>query len=255
MKSLLFIVLVCIFPVCIYAQNQQKDPVQDARNHLASMSIPLNHVQPKPGFTLYYNCDSLLFMRGDFGDTIKIWTPAMEWGHTLDEFKDIVKDSSFGKTVFPKYIHPDGRIFVATYSETQFIYRNDSLFQIEDTVSLPKEYFEVMVQEVQGLIADTTAKRIKDSIGEMYKDRHAYLPKLIYAKYMFRNGKKKVKLSNRVNYERDEIVLENEWVEDSKKCFVIRINNREDGEKTSYAYALNEDMRFVWWEGCKNRPK
>jgi hypothetical protein len=248
-----------VFNFILYASTafcQQKDPVQEAKNYLASMNISLNQVQPMPGFTLFYNCDSMLFMRGDFGDTIKIWTPALEWGYHLDEFKEIVNDTSFGRTIFPKSIHSDGRIFVATYFETQLIYRNDSLFQIDDTVSRPEEYFEVMVKEAQGLIADATAKRIKDSIDEIYKDKHAYVPKLIYAKNMFKNGKKKVKLPKRVNYMGDEIELENEWMEGSKKCFVIRINNREDGEKTTYAYALNEDMRFVWWEGCaKDRSK
>jgi len=66
-------------------------------------------------------------------------------------------------------------------------------------------------------------------------------------------AKKKVKLSRKVNYEQDEIVLEREWVENNKKCYVIRINNRFGKEETSYAYAINEDIKFVWWEGCGNR--
>jgi hypothetical protein len=47
--------------------------------------------------------------------------------------------------------------------------------------------------------------------------------------------------------------LEKEWEVNGKKCFVLRINNSHEGQQTSYAYALNEDMKFVWWEGCTGR--
>lgn len=67
---------------------------------------------------------------------------------------------------------------------------------------------------------------------------------------MFNNGRKKVKLATKYNYEKDEIEIEKEWVEGGKKCFLLRINNWFEKTKTTYAYALNEDMKFVWWEGC-----
>ena len=72
---------------------------------------------------------------------------------------------------------------------------------------------------------------------------------------MFKHGKKKVKLSRKFNYEQDEIELEREWIENGKKCYVVRINNRFENEKTSYAYAINEDIKFIWWEGCNNRSR
>ena len=221
-------------------------------SYFKSNNIRLNALNPPKGFITYYNCDSMLFLRGNFGDTIKIWTPGVEWGHSLEQFKDVMNEPHYGKTLFPKSILPDGRILVANYMETTFLLRNDSLFQIEDTVSKPKEYYSMMVDHVLGRIDDSTFTRKRDSIDLLYKDRHAYVPKLIFAKNMFQSGKKKVKLSPKFNYEQDEIELERQWSENGKRCYLVRINNRFENERTSYAYAINEEFKFVWWEGCND---
>jgi hypothetical protein len=220
---------------------------------LDSNHIVLNTLTPPYGYSVYYNCDSMLFIRGDFSDTIKIWTVGLEWAYTLSQFKDLTLTPSYRKNVFAKSLMSDGRILVDTYTETQFIFRNDSLYQIEDTVSLPQEYFDLTVKNTLGLIPDAVVKPLKDSIESLYKDRHIYVPKLIFTKGMFKPGKTKVKLSKKVNYMQDEIELESQWIEGQKKCYVIRINNRFKGEKTSYAYAIDEDLKFIWWQGCGNR--
>ena len=216
-------------------------------------NISLNILKPPKGYETYYNCDSMLFVRGNFDDTIKIWTPGIEWMHTLEQFKEVANKPEFGKTVFPKSISSDGRILVDSYMETVFVFRNDSLYQIEDTVSKPPEYYSTMVDHVMGKIDKAIFTQKTDSIDLLYKDRHSYLPKLIFAKGMFQHGKKKVKLTRRFNYEQDEIELEREWVENGKKCYVVRINNQRENEKTSYAYAINEDLKFIWWEGCNSK--
>jgi hypothetical protein len=231
----------------------QESSIKFSWEFLNENKISLNTLEVPKGYAVFYNCDSMLFVRGDFADTIKIWTPGVEWAHTLEQFSHVIKKPEFGRTTFAKSILSDGRILVANYTETNFIFRNDSLFQVEDTVSKPQEYYTMMVDNMLGKIDKLTYKRYKDSIDLLYKDRHAYVPKLIFAKNMFQQGKKKVKLSPKLNYEQDEIELEQEWEEDQKKCYLVRINNGKGKEKTSYAYAINEDMKFVWWEGCRNR--
>ncbi|OQP48005.1 hypothetical protein A4H97_29635 [Niastella yeongjuensis] len=195
----------------------------------------------------------MLFVRGDFSDTIKIWTPGLEWAHSLEQFKGVMTNPEYGKSIFAKSILSDGRILVDTYIETKFIFKSDSLFELEDTISKPSEYFDLTVKHVQGLIDDATYKEKKDSIELVYNGKHAYIAKLIFAKNMFKPGKKKVKLPRKVNYLKDEIQLEKQWIEDGKNCYLIRINNIENGDKTTYAYAIDEDLKFVWWQGCKSR--
>lgn len=252
MKTL--IVIICWLISC-KALSQADGDFVSSWNYFKENKLALNVIEPPKGFNLYYNCDSILFVRGNFSDTIKIWTPGVEWAHTLDQFKDVVSKPNYGKTIFAKSILSDGRILVVNCMETVFIFRNDSLYEIEDTVSKPKEYFSMLVDHVSGKMDEITYRHKKDSIDLLYKDRHAYVPKLIFAKNMFRQGKKKVTLSRKVNYEKDEIELEREWVENGKKCYLIRINNRFENEKTTYAYAINEDIRFIWWEGCGNRTQ
>jgi len=222
-------------------------------NYFKANKLAVNAIEPPKGFNIFYNCDSMLFVRGDFSDTIKIWTPGSEWAHTLDQFKKVVNKPGYGKTFFAKSIMSDGRILVANYMETVFIFRNDSLYQIEDTVSKPKEYYSMLVDHMLGRMNETTYRHKRDSIDVLYRDRHAYISKLIFTKNMFRDGEKNVKLSSKANYEKDEIKLERQWVENGKKCYLIRINNRFENEKTTYAYAINEDIKFIWWEGCSNR--
>jgi len=245
------IILLFFFTGSVFAQA---DPnFKSTSDYFRSNNIPLNVLQPQKGYSIYYNCDSMLFVRGDFSDTIKILTPGLEWGQTLDEFKETMTKPEYGKTIFAKTILSDGRVFVDTYKETQFIFRNDSLFEIIDTVSWPPAYFDLTVRHVQGLVDDATYKAKTDSIELIYADKHAYIPKLIFARNMFRSGRTKVKLSRKVNYLKDEIQLEKQWNEDGRKCYLIRINNVENGDETTYAYAINEDLKFVWWQGCKGR--
>jgi hypothetical protein len=252
MKTL--IAIICLL-ISVGALSQDDSNFISSSNYFKANRLALNVIEPPKGFNLFYNCDSMLFVRGDFSDTIKIWTPGTEWAHTLAQFKEIMSKSEYGKTVFAKSIMSDGRILVVNSMETLFIFRNDSLYQIEDTVSKPKEYYSMLVDHMLGRMDEKTYKHRKDSIDVLYRDRHAYVPKLIFSKNMFGQGKRKVRLSAKVNYEKDEIELEREWVENGKKCYLVRINNRFEKEKTSYAYAINEDIKFIWWEGCSNRTQ
>ena len=249
MKTLILIIFLTISHNLL---SQDSSSIISAWKFLKENKISLNTLEVPKGYVVSYNCDSMLFVRGDFSDTIKIWTPGVEWAHTLEQFFDVTKKPDFGKTVFAKSVLSDGRILVSSYMETIFIYRNDSLFEVLDTVTKPQEYFTMIVDHMLGKINEDIFNHKKDSIDMLYKDRHVYVPKLIYAKGMFRQGRKKVKLPRKVNYEQDEIELEREWVEDQKKCYLIRINNRKGKEKTTYAYAINENIKFIWWEGCNN---
>lgn len=217
--------------------------------YVRDRSIQLNTLQVPAGYTVYYNCDSLLFVRGNFGDTIKIWTLGMQWAHTLGAFKEVKKNPEFGRSVFIKSVLSDGRILVDFYRETMFIHRRDSLYELVDTSSKPAEYTTMIVDRTMGFIDDARFKQMKDSLDSIYAGKHTYSAKLIFTATLFSRGKPKVKLSKTLNFEEDEIILERTWKEDNKTCYLIRINNYFGKEKTSYAF--NEDMKFVWWEDCQ----
>jgi len=233
---------------CLYAQNLKYD---SAINFIKANGIKLNTVTPPTGFSVYYNCDSLLFMKGIFGDTIKIWTPGTDWYNEIENVKDLLHSKSFGVTQFVKSIDGDGRLYVSTYHQTVFIYRNDSLFEIGNSNPTPSGPVSKLFSDYffKKNIDKATYEARLDSLHQIEEKQAVYTPKLIFTKSMFKKNKK-VKLSKKINYDGDEIELEKEWVQDGRSCYIVRINNKEDGEKTTYAYAINQDMKFVFWEGC-----
>lgn len=248
-----FLLLSLFTPVLLYAQRNAN--VDSTINFLRERGIKLNAVTPPSGFNIYYNCDSLLFMRGNFGDTIKIWTSNSDFYQSLNQFKDVIKNQNFGITQFVKSIDDEGRIYVSTYHQTEFIYRNDSLFEIGNSNPTPSEPVTQLFNQYffTRQIDKKTYEARLDSLHEIEQKQAVYIPKLIFTKKMFRN-KKKVSPSKKLNFEGDTIELEREWVENGKICYLVRISNKtEDGEKTTYAYAIDENMRFILWEGCTVR--
>jgi len=232
----------------LYAQNSLK--VDSAIDFIKEKGIKLNTVTPPTGFKVYYNCDSLLFMKGFFGDTIKIWTSAMDSYQDLEEFKDIIKNGRFGKTQFVKSIDNEGRIYVSSYHQTEFIYRNDSLFEIGNSNPTSSEPLTKLFSDFfsQKIDKETYETRL-DSLREIEERQAVYTPKLIFTRKMFQKSKK-IKLPKKFNFQQDTIELERQWVENGKTCYLVRINNKEDGQETSYAYAISQDMKFIFWEDC-----
>ncbi len=245
----LLLILPSLITTLLYSQTSSK--LDSTLTFFKEQGIKLNTVTPPTGFKVYYNCDSLLFMKGIFGDTIKIWTSAMDWYQTLGEFKNIIKSKNYGVTEFAKSIDQDGRVYVSSYHQTEFIYRNDSLYEIQNSNPTPSEpliklfnayFFKKQIDEV-------TYKAQLDSLHKIEETQALYIPKLIFTKKMFQKNKQ-IKLSKKINFQGDTIELERQWSENGKTCNLVRIKNKEAGHETTYAYAINEDMKFVLWEGC-----
>ena len=240
----------------IQVAYSQTDDIRITRAFIKANNIKLNTVTPPTGFNVYYNCDSMLFMRADVGDTIKILTPGSQMPQELDVFKETMAQKEFGITIVASKIYHDGRIMVDFYRQTNFIFRNDSLFELVDTAEYPDGGFEIFNDYFNEKIDKATYERLKDSLDKIFEGKSFYLPKLIYSKNMFKGHKKKKVLPKSVNFEGDTIILEQEWEADGHKCYLIRINNKmKDGTETTYAYAINDQMRFVWWEGCAGQRK
>ncbi len=213
MKIRLLILLLNVQNI-LHAQNSLK--LDTTINFIKAHGIKLNTVTPPTGFSVYYNCDSLLFMKGTFGDTIKIWTSAMDWYQDLEEFKDILKNEHFGVTQFVKSVDDDGRIYVSSYHQTEFICRNDSLFEIENSNPTPSEPLTKLFSDFfsQKINKETYESRL-DSLRQIEEKQAVYTPKLIFAKKMFQKSKK-VKLPKKLNFQGDTIELERQWIQNGK---------------------------------------
>ena len=187
--------------------------MDQALNYLQKNKLSLKNVSSHDGFDVYYGCDSTPFLKKVLGDTIKIWTISSDFSVGLSSLNKYISQEEFGKTIYISGILSDTVVTVATMWQTIFIHRHDSLFEIEP--------------------------------GE--EPIHS---KLIFHPKMFQNGRRKITLSKRYNYLGDQIVIERQWTRKGKKCYTIRINNKEDGEQTTYSYTFDEDIHFLFWETC-----
>ena len=127
------------------------------------------------------------------------------------------------------------------------------MFEIENSNPIPcGALTNLIVLHVQKQIDDSTFKVQRDSLKLLEERTAVYTPKLIFAKKMFQKNKR-TKLSKKLNFQGDTIELERQWIQNGKTCYLVRISNKEDGEETSYAYAINVDIKFIFWEGCDKR--
>lgn len=248
MKYSLVIFCILMFKISVAQETNRHHETMD---FLEANGIKLYSVVAPSGFTVYYNCDSDIFMKGIFGDTIKIYTAAIDHNVEFTDLKEVIKNESFGKTQFLKSVDDDGYTIVSSYAETDFLFRNDSLFEIADTTHFPSELFAKIMEDVgtENFDEDFILMRI-DSLLSASESQSVYIPKFIFTKTMF-EGRKRIKLPKDLNFAEDTIEIQDQWVKNGKQCYLVRIHNEdEEGRPISYAYAIDEDMRFVWWEDC-----
>ena len=246
-------VLVIFWVSSSYAQStKEKDA---AISFLQDNHIKLNSVVPPNGFIVYYNCDSLLFLKGVFGDTIKIWTPLTVLAEDIESAKKSITNKAFGHTQLITGVQNNGTMLIARYHQTQFIYRHDSLYQLKDSVTRPVTgLIALMTSFLKKEISDTLFKKGADSVNAIPRAQAIYIPKLILSKKMFNGEGSGVLLAKKVNYECDSVVLEKKWLQKGVHCYLVRIYNKQDnGEWDSYSYAFDDKMRFIWWEGCSKK--
>jgi hypothetical protein len=218
MKIVIIILIAILFNPSLYSQVVDENAeMHKTKRWLKDKGIKLRFIKSHNGYAVYYNCDSIPFLRKVVGDTVKIWTEAANFAMDISDVEKYMSQDNFGKTQYVKDIFSDGRVSLSGMHETIFISRHDSLYEIESGY------------EEEG-------------------------PKLIFHPKMFTGGKTKVKLNKKYNYLQDQIVLERTWMEGGVRCYTIRINNKEDGEETTYSYTFDQNIHFVYWENCKTKP-
>lgn len=170
------------------------------------------------GFQLHFNCDSIPFLKKTTGDTTRIWTTSEESCYYMDNLKEDIKPLK--KSIHPEKfgktqyidVNENGRVSLVTMHETTFVKRNDSLYHFNRFIK----------------------------------------PKLIFHPGMFIDDRKSIKLEKKYNYKGDSIVLGRSWVDKGLKHYYIIVMNHEDNELTQYSFTFDENLRFIYWEDCKN---
>ncbi|RYY87609.1 MAG: hypothetical protein EOO15_11385 [Chitinophagaceae bacterium] len=241
--------LIYFFIFSANAFAQEAGLLTPAQRFVQEEHIRINSVTPPPGFQLFYGCDSFLFMRGDFGDTIKILTPGMSSRTSMAEFRELMKSPSYGVTTFAGAIMDDSDLWVHFYHSTTFLRRHDSLFELVDTLSYPELYDQLLACSFDDNLSDQE-RRTLDSIENDHDARSRSAPKLIFTPKAF-TARKTIRFPRRLNSLGDMVKLEVRQRHGKRWWYVIRIENKmKDGTETSYSYSFDDRFRFTWWEGC-----
>ena len=219
MKTVIILLLAILFSSSLFSQGfDEYAEMHKTEKWLQAKGIKLRYIQSHDGYIVHYNCDSVPFLKKVIDDTIKIWTEAGNFAMDVSDVEQYISRDNFGKSSYIHAVLSDGRVTLSGMHETVFIFRHDSLYEIESGY------------EKEG-------------------------PKLIFHPKMFTGGKTKVKLGKKYNYLQDQIVQERTWIENGVKCYTIRINNKGDGDETTYSYTFDEKIHFIYWEDCKSRTK
>jgi len=261
-KLFLFTVisLNCIFS---YAQISDEEKVEVVKKWLLDNQIPLNTLHRVPQNELLYNCDSTLFRKVKKGDTIFLWTPSGEWMQDLTDkygqknLPEFINDSAFGISRYIKQLDYDGRLKTVYLAPHVFLIRKDSLFERVEYYTKPEKFIDSLydlwsenLSKQMLSVSDTSLKKKGESILEEIHKYLDYKFRLLFHCSMFKNGRRKYYTSGSSKKCDDVIMLENFRKNGDKEYYEIRINNDCKKDKTTYAFGIDNNFRFIYWEGC-----
>jgi hypothetical protein len=249
MRYITFALLIYVSTAFCQSRNtQQKLEEYIHRNHI-SLNKPSKLLK---GYKLYYNCDSMAFMKKVDKNKIFIMTPASSTPMTLEEFIPETKRKDFGQYEFPTSFEDDGRIDVVDYQITTFLFRNDSLYELNAVTDFPGREFDSLLNiYVSHKIDSIEFDKETKALNKRYKKQLVSKFKLIFHPSMFNNNDT-IALDESVNFRKSTIILQKKWKAKDKTCYNILIKENWHGMDLEYSYSFDQDIRFVLWEGCDN---
>jgi len=263
MRKLLLSILMCSIYCGSNSQISDQEKVQFVRKWLSDNNVPLNTLHKVPQNELLYNCDSTLFRKETKGDTIYLWTPSGEWMQDLTDnygkknLPEFINNSSFGVSRYIKQLDNDGRLRTVYLAPHVFIIRNDSLLERVEYYTKPEKFidslYDIWSENLSKSFVSGSDSNLKKKNEDILDEIHKYLAykfRLLFHCSMFKNGKRKYYTSGSLKKCDDVIVLENFWKNGSNEYYEIRINNDCEKDKTTYAFGIDNNFRFIYWEGC-----
>lgn len=215
-------------------------------NWVQQNNIELNNPKPPAGFIRSFSCDSSAVYKKRIGDTIIFYNWTHTIAETLPEFIEIYKRPEYNITKYPKKVQKNGTIIVVTLRADTFIYRNDSLYLLDED----RDYFVTQFIENMELLQKkqidsvTFENRMKEA---KLIDERDYPPKfkLIFHKKLFKKSNS-ILLKKDVNFKEERVELVRKWKQNGKRCYEINLHQDRDGR-----YIFNSDMIFLDWENCQ----
>ena len=206
------------------------------RNGIGLRDITLN------GRKKIYTCDSTMLLIQILGDTTNLWTQGT---HGFTDTIQLTKNKEkYGNNSYIQGIGDDGRIKFMDLKPNSFISRNDSLLECKEIYTISNDSIE-RIYEFAFTMEDI--EQTLEYLEKMLDSNKTPVYKLIFHPRLFQDKREFVG-----NIQKDKITLENKWKIDSKYYYRIRIENKFGKHNTSYAYVIDEDHKFIEYEGCNS---
>lgn len=191
-----------------------------------------------------YDCDSTMLLIKESGDTTNLWTQGTEGYIDTTRLLDWTTKDNYKTNNYIDGIGEDGRVRFMELKPNSFVSRNDSLFEYVEMYTISNDSVQ-QIREAAYSLSDfkETAKYLETNLNKNKKPVY----KLIFHPNLFD--------SNRIyteNIQNDSIKLESKWLIDSRMYYSIRIENQSGKYKTSYAYIIDENHKFIKYEGCSS---
>ncbi|MCJ8289989.1 MAG: hypothetical protein HRT58_10025 [Crocinitomicaceae bacterium] len=209
---------------------------QANKEWLVRNNVKLNILPKADPSTLRYLCDSTLIFKEVFGDTIKIWFKGSGFAVDTVQIVDILNSTLYGKSLYIKEVHDQGKILALYLHPITFVVRNDSLFQLDIFNKLSADslrtIYTVPVDEFQ----ETYDRVVK---ANEYKEF-----KLIYHPSLFGEG------DFTHNRKGDVIRLASIWELDGVKYYELQFIRPYEPYSVKRRYIFDDSFRFLNLEGC-----
>ncbi|MCJ8289942.1 MAG: hypothetical protein HRT58_09780 [Crocinitomicaceae bacterium] len=203
---------------------------------LVRNNIELNKLPKADPSTLRYLCDSSLILKEEVGDTIKIWFNRT--GVPVDTIQIFNKLNSplYGKSLYIKGIHEQGKILAVRLHPLTFLVRNDSLFQLDTFNKLTPD----SIRKIYSVPVD----KFQEAYDKIIKPNQYKEFKLIYHPKIFQDG------DFTHNRKGDIIRLASVWELDGVNYYEIQFISPYEPYGVKRRYIFDENFRFLNLEGC-----
>ncbi len=243
-KNYIVIFIIIVHSGISLAQTNEQ---RKTKKWLEKNNIALNMPITPSGFYRQTDCKGNPIYRKELSDTIILYNWNGSIVEELEPFKKTTKKVGFNTYQYPIEILGNGTILVNLMSKREFIWRNDTLYFLddfnEDGVIAHIKYMDEVYYE--GISMDEYEKKLK----EFDISKYPYTPKfkIIYFKGIFDNSNF-YEFSEKENFRKEKVVFIAKWNEGGKTIYEINLDTHTNGR-----YRFTDDMSKIEENNCRKK--
>jgi len=194
---------------------------------------------------ILFTCDSTLIVKRknpSKKSDIELWTTGSTHFVDSNQLMKYLDSDLFGEKIYIEGVNYQGNIGVVRLKENRFKVVNDTLKELKVFYTVPYDSITNMnMFKFNNISNEEIVDSINYEISKLKSERY----KVIFHPDFFETDNR---FFNSVT--NDTIILEKHWVVDDIDVYRIRIKGMLGKSKTSYSYLIDENYKFLDYEGC-----